>query len=190
MPPLIESLKQLLLFTPILGAYLFHAPVLRFDLFRPLKLPLDCGASWRGKRWLGDNKTFRGALVMFMGTVVMAFLLRSYSPFWNTLPQPLQAAGPGLYGALLGLGMVVGELPNSFIKRQLDIQPGGQKRSWAGFIICLIDQADFVPAIYITLFPIYRIPLDQLVFDFFAVAVIHLLINLVGYTIGARKNWL
>ena len=50
-------------------AYLAHAPVLRYDLLRSLKRPLDGGATIRGRRVFGDNKTWRGAIVMFAGTV-------------------------------------------------------------------------------------------------------------------------
>jgi hypothetical protein len=181
---------MLILFIPLLGSFLLHAPILRFDLFRQLRVPLDLGARWRGRRLLGDNKTFRGALAMFSGTLAMACVLRAYSPFWNRLPAAIQAAGPVIYGSLLGLGMVVGELPNSFLKRQLDILPGTQRKSFAGVLISLFDQADFVPAIYITLLPIFRIPLPGLALAFVGVAAIHLLINLIGYAIGARKNLL
>lgn len=180
----------LLLFVPLLGSFLLHAPVLRFDLLRPLKVPLDLGLKWRNRRLLGNNKTFRGALVMFLGTLLMTCCLSEFAPFWKHLPLSIQEAGPGIYGSLLGLGMVIGELPNSFIKRRLDIEPGSQRRSPVGILISLFDQADFVPAIYITLWPIFRIPLGQLGLIFIVVAGIHLLINLIGYAIGARTNWL
>jgi hypothetical protein len=44
---------------PVLGAYVAHAPVLRFDLLRPLDRPLDAGATVRGRRVFGDNKTWQ-----------------------------------------------------------------------------------------------------------------------------------
>ena len=65
----------LVVFLPVLGAYLAHAPVLRYDLLRSLKRPLDGGAKIRGRRVFGDNKTWRGAIVMFAGTFVAAVVL-------------------------------------------------------------------------------------------------------------------
>jgi hypothetical protein len=41
---------------PVLGGYLAHAPVLRFDLLHHLGRPIDGGATLRGRRLLGDNK--------------------------------------------------------------------------------------------------------------------------------------
>jgi hypothetical protein len=49
--------RALWVFLPVLGAYLAHAPVLRFDLLPSLKCPLDGGATFRGRRLLGDNKS-------------------------------------------------------------------------------------------------------------------------------------
>jgi hypothetical protein len=50
-------MSALWLFLAVLGAPLLHAPVLTWDLLRPLKRPLDGGATFRGRRVLGDNKT-------------------------------------------------------------------------------------------------------------------------------------
>jgi hypothetical protein len=66
----------LLVFVPVLGAFVAHAPVLRFDLLQRLKPPIDGGATFRGRRLFGDNKTWRGALVMSCG-IVLATLVPS-----------------------------------------------------------------------------------------------------------------
>ena len=38
--------------------------VLKFRWLESLRVPLDGGATWRGRRIFGDNKTVRGAVVM------------------------------------------------------------------------------------------------------------------------------
>ena len=59
-------------FLPVLGAALAHAPVLRFDLLRALKQPIDARTTFRGRRLFGDNKTWRGAAAMFSGVFAVA----------------------------------------------------------------------------------------------------------------------
>ena len=64
-------------------------------------------------------------------------------------------AHPLAFALLLGLGFVVGELLNSFVKRHLDIRPGTQRRSPLGIALSIFDQADFVPGVWLTLSPLW-----------------------------------
>src|SRR4051812_50046796 len=59
-----RELRPAWAFLPALGAALAHAPVLRFDLLPRLKRPLDGGSGV-----FGENKTWRGALMMSTGTL-------------------------------------------------------------------------------------------------------------------------
>ena len=170
-------------FLPVLGAALAHAPVLTFDLLKPLKRPLDGGATFRGRRIFGDNKTWRGALVMITGVLLATVLLWQWDWWRGELPDGIQDAGPLLYGALLGIGVVVGELPNSFLKRRRGVAPGAQH----SLLFTIYDQADFVLAVWILLLPLWVMSPPQAVFVFAVVTAVHLLINVIGYAIGARS---
>jgi hypothetical protein len=169
-------------FLPVLGGALAHAPVLTFDLFPRLKRPLDGGARFRGRRLFGDNKTWRGAMVVVAGVVIATLLLSRWDWWWNELPRGLRDAGPLLYGLLLGLGVIVGELPNSFLKRQLGVAPGAR----GGLLLTIYDQADFVLAVWLLLLPLWVMAPWQAAFVFAVVALVHLVINVIGYAIGAR----
>jgi CDP-diglyceride synthetase len=175
-------------FLPVLGGALAHAPVLALDLLKPLKRPLDCGAVLRGRRVFGDNKTWRGALVIVAGVAVTTLLLRHWGWWWVRIPPELRAAGPLPYGLLLGAGVVLGELPNSFLKRRLGIEPGRQSRSPVGLALSVWDQADFVPAVWLLLAPIWAMAAWQAAFCFAVVAAVHMVVNVVGYAIGARTS--
>ena len=107
-------------------------------------MPVDGGPTFRGRRLFGDNKTLRGALFMTGGPTVAAGRPAPRAWYRRRLPREIAEADPLLVGALLGLGVFAGELPNSFLKRQLDIPPGGQRRDAAGVVVSLADQADFV----------------------------------------------
>ena len=178
--------ESLLVFVLVLGSPLAHVLVLRYDLLRPLKRPLDGGRSFRGRRIFGDNKTWRGAILMAGGVVVLTLLLSLWPTYWDALPDELTDAGPLVVGALIGLAVVVGELPNSFMKRQLDIAPGTQRRSPAGIALILWDQADFVPVVVLFLAPVWLMPLSHAAVAFAVVALVHFAINVIGYAVGAR----
>jgi CDP-2,3-bis-(O-geranylgeranyl)-sn-glycerol synthase len=178
--------EGLLLFLPVLGAPLLHAPVLALDLLRGLKRPLDAGRTWRGRRLLGDNKTWRGALLMVAGPTLATVALAQWPWWWDALPGAVREAGPVLVGLLVGLGVVLGELPNSLLKRQLDIAPGAQRRSPAGVALTALDQVDFVPAVWLLLAPVWIMPAWQLALALLVVGALHLLVNVLGYALGAR----
>ncbi len=179
-------MSALWVFVPVLGAPILHAPVLTFDLLKGLKRPLDGGGTIGGRRVFGDNKTWRGAILMITGVVAAAALLSLWPWYWHHLPGDVQDAGPWLYGLLLGLGVVVGELPNSFLKRRIGIEPGTQRRSLGGALLSLYDQADFVLAVWVLLLPIWTMSVGQAAVVFVVVTAVHLGINVVGYAVGAR----
>jgi CDP-2,3-bis-(O-geranylgeranyl)-sn-glycerol synthase len=112
-------------------------------LSRRFAVPLDGGARWRGRRVFGEHKTLRGFVVMVPAAAAAFALLAAAigdpaaAGLW-----PLTIAGYARLGACAGLGFMAGELPNSFVKRQLDIAPGAiAPRAWgaAQFAIDRID---------------------------------------------------
>jgi hypothetical protein len=183
-----ETGQALLVFVPVLGSALVHAPVLTFDLFKPLKQPLDLGLSIGGTRVFGANKTLRGALFMTAGPVVASVALSRVPAYWDRLPRPVRDAGPVDLGLRLGAAVVLGELPNSFAKRRLGIAPGSRKRTPAGVAITVLDQGDFVPAVWLALRPRWRMPPRDAAVALAAVSLSHLAIGYVGYLVGARNE--
>jgi CDP-2,3-bis-(O-geranylgeranyl)-sn-glycerol synthase len=173
-------------FLPVAGALAAHAPVLRYDLAPRLKVPLDGGRSWRGRRLLGDNKTVRGAFAMFAGAAGAALVLSRAGWFRARLPDGVARAPAGVYAALMGTAVVVSELPTSFVKRRLGVAPGSRRRSALGVALSLYDQGDFVVAGALVLRPVWRPTAAELAGAFAVVSAVHLVANLVGYAIGAR----
>jgi hypothetical protein len=124
------------------------------------------------------------------GTLALTLALMRTRWFRSKVPEELQQAGGVPYGIALGVAVVAGELPNSFMKRQLDIAPGGRKWTPSGVALVVFDQADFVPFAWLTLRPLWRMPLRDVAAAFALVAAIHSGINVVGYAIGARDTWI
>jgi hypothetical protein len=168
-------LSDLLVFLPVLGAVVVHAPVLKFDLFKSLKKPVD-----GGRGWFGTNKTWRGAVFMTLGPLLATLVL------WDLMPDELRDEPALLVGLLIGLGTFLGELPNSFLKRRMGIAPGQRRTDPLGVALIVYDQADFVPGIALMLLPLWVMPIAVLLVGFVAVAAVHFLVNVIGYWIGAR----
>jgi CDP-2,3-bis-(O-geranylgeranyl)-sn-glycerol synthase len=113
----------------LIGAFLLSGTAqiawFRSRWSRPWAIPLDGGRTWRGRRVLGGNKTLRGFVVMVPATAgAFAILAAIAGDPARAGVWPLPADGYGALGAWAGLGFMLGELPNSFVKRQLDIAPG------------------------------------------------------------------
>ena len=170
-----------LVFLPVLGAPVLHAPVLRWDLLKPLKRPIST-------RLFGANKTWRGALLMTAGPVAATVLAFEVPAYRRRLPPAVARANPLVVGGLLGTAVWVGELPNSFLKRRLGIPPGERRRDAAGIAISVVDQADWVPAAWLLLAPVWRMTPRQAAGVFVLVAAVHLPINVIGHAIGARSS--
>jgi hypothetical protein len=144
---------------PILLTGVVHLAVIKRDWLPALRqVPLDGGAVWRGRRVFGANKTLRGAVVMTVVTALAAWLFAKAASGWLGWPAPIPFAGahPAAWGALLGLGYIVGELPNSFIKRRLDISPGAMGRGAAGRLFWIADQLDSLIGILLVVLPVWR----------------------------------
>jgi CDP-diacylglycerol--serine O-phosphatidyltransferase len=163
----------------VLGAPLLHAPVLVLDWLPALRRPI-------APRLFGVNKTWRGALFMAGGVVLAALALSPWSAWWDALPDGIRDAGPLPYGLLLGLGVVLGELPNSFLKRRAGIAPGTQRGGALGLFFTVLDQGDLVLGAWAMLLPIWVMAPWQAAVAFAAVSLVHLVTNVVGHRIGAR----
>lgn len=127
---------------------------------RAFAVPLDGGLRFRGRRVFGANKTLRGVVVMVPAAAVAFALLAWAVPdvegqwIWP-IPIPAYAA----LGAWAALGFMAGELPNSFLKRQLDIAPGeAADGSLAFFCHLLLDRIDSGLGLLIAMSLVVEVP--------------------------------
>ncbi len=106
---------------------------------------VDFGRTFRGRPLFGANKTVRGFMVMvpasrasFVLVSQVAGLMGWCAGLWSL--SPLGYAGLGLAA---GFGFMAGELPNSMLKRQLDVAPGEAPANRKLALICLtLDRTD------------------------------------------------
>jgi len=122
-----------------------------------------------------------------IGAIIQVwFLDMGYLPQWLFLLDYKKYGY--LVGILLGLGMTVGELPNSFIKRQLQIPPGQGKKGPLGVVFFLFDQVDLTIGIWIFLLFLVRPPLLLVLWSFPITIMLHLTIFILSYLLGVRKT--
>ncbi|MCW4028522.1 MAG: CDP-2,3-bis-(O-geranylgeranyl)-sn-glycerol synthase [Candidatus Bathyarchaeota archaeon] len=132
-----------------------------------------------GKRVFGNNKTWRG---FFFGWAVgLGVGLAEGAVFgFDTVPI--------IFSVLIPLGALLGDLTGAFIKRRLDIAPGG--------LLPVVDQVDFVVGAVVFSLPLVWMGWQTGDFPFWQVAVtvliitppIHLFTNYLAYKLKLKKH--
>ena len=149
------------------------------------------GLKFREKRVFGDNKTWRGLLLNLafctIGTMIQAGLQKNGCiPLWLFLADYSQH---GLaMGLLIGFGITFGELPNSFLKRQMDIPPGKKGKGMGGIFFTILDQVDLTIGIWILTFSLIRPTFLLVSWSLLLTLIIHMAVSFAGYLLGMRES--
>jgi CDP-2,3-bis-(O-geranylgeranyl)-sn-glycerol synthase len=121
-----------------------------------------------GKRVFGNNKTFRG---FFFGWAIgLAVGLVE----WHFLNLPL------LIAVLTPLGALLGDLTGAFLKRRLNIAPGG--------MLPVVDQIDFVVGALVFALPLSLVSWEVALTALVITPPIHLFTNFCAYKLKLKKN--
>lgn len=182
MPHLLTVLRILYFFLP---AYLSNmSPVLARRWFKALAIPIDGGKTFRGRRLLGDHKTWRGLIAgIVVGTIAYELQrLVAEVGYAKELGVIDYAAYPVLPGFLMGLGAGVGDSVKSFFKRGIDIEPGA---SWPVF-----DQLDFFFGAYLFVAPLAVPPLLPTLATLPIIFLGNLFSEVIGYFLGFKDRWI
>ncbi len=154
--------------------------------------PIDLGKSWRGKRILGDGKTFNGFLGGVSSGIILGLvqLLIAYSlgsqDYWGFGPFP-ECMG---VISILAVGSLLGDMGGSFVKRRLGMERGEKTPG--------LDQFDFLlGAILLSLifYPNWFIGsfitgenIIALISLLIAVPLLHRVVNIIGYKMGEKDE--
>src|SRR4029453_18276231 len=97
----------------------------------------------------GENKTLRGFVVMIPAAALAFAAVAAVVSLPGGVPPAtlwqLTPAGYAALGAWAGFGFMAGELPNSFVKRQLGILPGQAPTYRLTRMICFtVDHIDSI----------------------------------------------
>jgi len=160
------------------------APVLSSRTFKFLAKPVDLNKTFRGIRIFGDHKTWRGVIIAPLAGLLIFYLQRYLYQFgfFEELSFFNYESMSPLFGLMLGLGAIVGDLIKSFFTRQMKIKPG---KSWFPF-----DQIDWILGAFVFALPLYVPTLPMIAVAIFAGIVLHILTNLIGYALKIKKDLL
>lgn len=178
-----EVLKSILYFLP---AYFANgAPVIfdKFNLLPYLKKPIDGGRKIGKDYIFGETKTWRGlvagVLVGAFTSIVITLIACNFKNCEFGLGDWL-ISGVG-WGAMLGFGIIMGDLVKSFFKRRLHI------KSTAPFFP--FDQMDYLGALLLLYLFFPFIP----AINFWIILIISplfpILANITAYFLGWKKVW-
>jgi len=168
-------LRSAFLFLPAMVANAL--PVVTSRIIRK-KHPLDFGLRFiDGRRLLGKNKSIEGFAAGVAGGLLVGciYTLVTHNLAWIT------------YGAVSGIGAMVGDSLNSFVKRRLNIRSGDP--------FVPMDQLSFILVTYI-LVTVLRVDdavgiemsLVDLAMGIYIVMVLHPLTNLIAYFLKLKDT--
>ncbi|MCL2031808.1 MAG: CDP-2,3-bis-(O-geranylgeranyl)-sn-glycerol synthase [Methanomassiliicoccaceae archaeon] len=153
---------------------------------------IDFGRMWRGKRILGDGKTWRGLFGGGFAGVLIGLIMIAAASLWDSENYWGFGSFWGNVGILfcLSFGAILGDLMGAFIKRRLGMERG-QKAP-------VLDQYDFVFGAFLVtavFFPgwVYSMFIEgwhiaALIFILALMFVIHRGVNIIGYKLGFKKE--
>jgi CDP-archaeol synthase len=178
----------------LIGAFTLAGCFQTFWLASPLSRrfarPLDGGRTFRGRPLFGTNKNIRGFMVMVPAAGV-AFALVA-AAFMALGPQsaglwPGSASRYMLLGIWAGFGFMLGELPNSFLKRQLDIAPGRRAAgAFAGPAFLVLDHLDSIVGMLVALALAIPLPWQTCVYVLLFGPLLHASFSLVLFRLGGK----
>jgi CDP-diglyceride synthetase len=159
---------------PAIAGAVLNMVFVKLPVLKSCQIPMDGGKKLKdGKRIFGDNKTWKGFFGMIVLTALAAVVFWRHAFTYSFLR-----------GAWLGFAYVLFELPNSFIKRRLNKQPGTN----GGAVQTFFDQADSVIGCMICLPLIYPLTLTEAMGIFVVATGTHYVFNILLYYMRLKNQ--
>jgi CDP-diglyceride synthetase len=187
-----EVLGTAYLLLPLLGGAAVHGVCMKNGWLAFLARPMDGDRLYRGRPLFGHSKTFRGPVLVAVGAeIVLALqsqILHNLEGF-ASIELVDYAELPGWWLGLLAGGVAeLSELPNSFVKRQLGIEPGGTARGRLSVVFYLWDQLDVLIGFWLVMALVVPATPLRVGVSVAMVGIVHPLLTVVGYLLGMRPT--
>jgi len=169
-----------------------HTAWLAAPVSRRFAVPLDGGRTLFGRRLFGANKTVRGFVMIVPATSASFALLAA---LLNASPAGLAGLWPqsvGAYACLglwAGVGFMAGELPNSFVKRQLGVPPGAAASGrFAQPIFFVVDRMDSIAGTMLALSLIVHVSWRMSMYVALIGPVVHWFFSIALFQLGVKAR--
>lgn len=186
-----ELLGTAYLLLPLLGGALAHGVCMKYGWLGFLARPMDGGARLGGQPLFGRSKTFRGPVMVAVGAGGVFALQQGplhLVPDLAAVELVDYAVLPAWLGAAAGATAELAELPNSFVKRRLRIEPGGTARGPLALLFYGWDQLDLLLGYWLALAAFVPASWLRVAFSAAIVGAIHPLLTLIGYLLRMRPT--
>ena len=166
------------------------------NIYKKHCYPIDCYKTLKdNKRIFGDNKTIIGffSMIFFctLFQIICGFLYNFLNIICNNdlyINNQNTLLFNSIIGFLFGFTYVICELPNSFIKRRLNIECGKTNKGIIGTLFFLIDQIDSLLGVMFILFLFSNISFLKYIGYVLLGGLTHIFVNLILYIVKVRKN--
>ncbi|MCX6760807.1 MAG: CDP-archaeol synthase [Candidatus Nealsonbacteria bacterium] len=155
----------------------------RANLFNFLDKPVDFDKKFLGKPFLGTHKTWRGVIcgvILGMIIVWIQVWLYRFPSIKEISFIDYRRPDIWLFAFLISAGAVFGDLLFAFIKRRVNITPGG--------MFMPFDQTNYVVGVALFLTPLLSFNIMVWITLFIATFLLHIVFNRIGYLLGLHKN--
>lgn len=156
----------------------------KFKLMEFLNKPVDGGKTLNGKPIFGSHKTWRGIVCgIILGSLVGYILftihqINNLSLYQNVGFDYLKFNG-FLFGFIMSLGAVIGDLSFAFIKRRIGLMPGERFMPF--------DQTNYVIGNFFLFQPFLKLNVWVWITVFIATFLLHIIFNRLGFVLNLHK---
>ncbi len=144
---------------------------------------IDRGKLFYGKPILGKNKTIGGLMGAILGAGVLGMAVILFFPdvFENVSARSDSIDYIWYIGFVQGFSAMVGDSAGSFVKRRVDLKPGGP--------FPVMDQVGFVIFSFLILSLFLTFPTIWIFLVIPTALVIHFVANMIAYKMGWKDVW-
>ena len=151
----LDTLNLLWLALGLFIAGVIEALLWKTSIFQWLNQPIQ-------KDWFGANKKWRGLISLPLAMLISVYILHFVEVNFSFLPQnTILFSNFNLieFGLLVGFIFNLSELPNSFIKRRLNIPPGDESSP----VFYFVDHMDSTYGVLLLWYLYFHFPLHLII---------------------------